>query len=170
MAVRNADNILIGGYRVFVVDGDEKHELGWMSGEARVEEQGNTVTVKESEGGTVLTLTTDKEVHLTFGLLECNPETLIMLNPSAIEIGGTGDTESDGKGFAVGTFQSDKTLVSSRARFQEISLHYRLIRTTRVQSRLILSGRLTIRKTQHAISMKSSSVKPLKLREVGGNP
>ena len=112
MAVRNADNILIGGYRVFVVDADNentKHELGWMSGEARVEEQGNTVTVKESEGGTVLTLTTDKEVHLTFGLLECNPETLIMLNPSAVEIGGAGDTEADGKGFAVGTFQSDKT-------------------------------------------------------------
>ena len=109
MAVRNADNILIGGYRVFVVDGEDKHELGWTSGEVRVEEQGNTHTVKESEGGTVLTLTTDKEVHLTFGLLECNPETLIMLNPSAVEIGGTGDTESDGKGFAVGTFQSDKT-------------------------------------------------------------
>ena len=109
MAVRNADNILIGGYRVFVVDGEDKHELGWMSGEARVEEQGNAITVKESEGGTVLTLTTDKEVHLTFALLECNPETLIMLNPSAVEIGGDGDTESDGKGFAVGTFQSDKT-------------------------------------------------------------
>ena len=93
MAVRNPDNILIGGYRVFVVDNEDKHELGWMSGEVRVEEQGNTVTVKESEGGTVLTLTTDKEVHLTFGLLECNPETLIMLNPSAVAIGGTGDTE-----------------------------------------------------------------------------
>ena len=57
----------------------------------------------------MLTLTTDKEVHLTFALLECNPETLIMLNPPAVEIGGDGDTESDGKGFAVGTFQSDKT-------------------------------------------------------------
>ena len=32
-----------------------------------------------------------------------------MLNPSAIEIGGDDDTEADGKGFAVGTFQSDKT-------------------------------------------------------------
>ena len=109
MAIRNPDNILIGGYRIFVVDNEEKHELGWTSGEVKVEEHGNTVIVKESEGGTVLTLTTDKEVHLTFGLLECNPETLIMLNPAAIEIGGENDSESDGKGFAVGTFQTDKT-------------------------------------------------------------
>ena len=109
MAVRNPDNILIGGYRIFIVDDDDKYELGWMSGEAKIEEQANSITVKESEGGTVLTLATDKEVHLTFGLLECNPDTLIRLNPSAIEIGGDDDPDSDGKGFAVGTFQSDKT-------------------------------------------------------------
>ena len=104
MAVRNPDNVLIGGYRVFIVDnsGDEpvKKELGWMSGEAKLEEQANSLTVKESEGGTVLTLATDKEVHLTFGLLEQNDDTLMMLNPSATAIEG---------GFAVGTFQSDKT-------------------------------------------------------------
>ena len=104
MAVRNPDNILIGGYRVFIVDNTAdtptKRELGWMSGEAKVEEQASSVTVKESEGGTVLTLATDKEVHLTFGLLECNIDTLIMLNPSATAVEG---------GFAVGTFQSDKT-------------------------------------------------------------
>ena len=104
MAVRNPDNVLIGGYRVFIVDDDgdnpTKHELGWMSGEAKIEEQANSTTVKESEGGTVLTIATDKEVHLTFGLLECNIDTLIMLNPSATAIEG---------GFAVGTFQSDKT-------------------------------------------------------------
>lgn len=109
MAVRNADNVLIGGYRVFIVDDEEKHELGWMSGEAKIEEQANSITVKESEGGTVLNLATDKEVHLTFSLLECNLDTLIMLNPSAIPIGGDDDLEADGKGFAVGTFQSDKT-------------------------------------------------------------
>ena len=90
MAVRNPDNVLIGGYRVFIVDDDggtpTKHELGWMSGEAKIEEQANSTTVKE--------------VHLTFGLLECNIDTLIMLNPSASAIEG---------GFAVGTFQSDKT-------------------------------------------------------------
>ena len=90
MAVRNPDNVLIGGYRVFIVDnsGDEpvKKELGWMSGEAKLEEQANSLTVKESE--------------VTFGLLECNIDTLIMLNPSATAIEG---------GFAVGTFQSDKT-------------------------------------------------------------
>ena len=113
MAVRNSDNILIGGYRVFVIEDNAgtitKHELGWMSGEAKVEQQAKSITVKESEGGTVLTLATDKEVHLTFGLLECNPDTLIMLDPSAVAIGGAGDTEADGVGFAVGTFQSDKT-------------------------------------------------------------
>ena len=104
MAVRNPDNVLIGGYRVFIVDDSGnapvKKELGWMSGEAKNEEQGNSKTVKESEGGTVLTLFTDKEVHLTFGLLEQNDDTLMMLNPSATPIEG---------GFAVGTFQSDKT-------------------------------------------------------------
>lgn len=104
MAVRNPDNVLIGGYRVFIVDNSgntpTKHELGWMSGEAKIEEQANQLTVKESEGGTVLTLATDKEVHLTFGLLEQNDDTLMMLNPSATAIEG---------GFAVGTFQSDKT-------------------------------------------------------------
>lgn len=100
MAVRNPDNIYIGGYRVFIVDGETKKELGWTSGEAKIEEQASSVTVKESEGGTVLTLATDKEVHLTFGLLECNFDTLLLLNPSATKIEG---------GFAVGTFQSDKT-------------------------------------------------------------
>ena len=113
MAVRNPDNILIGGYRIFVIQNEgndtTKHELGWMSGEAKLEEQANSITVKESEGGNVLTLPTDKEVHLTFGLLECNDDTLIMLNPSATAIGGAGDSTADGKGFAVGTFQSDKT-------------------------------------------------------------
>lgn len=104
MAVRNPDNVLIGGYRVFIVENSgntpTKHELGWMSGEAKIEEQANSLTVKESEGGTVLTLATDKEVHLTFSLLECSDEVLLMLNPSA--------TATD-NGFAVGTFQSDKT-------------------------------------------------------------
>ncbi|MBR1436948.1 MAG: hypothetical protein IJ587_00290 [Synergistaceae bacterium] len=113
MAVRNADDILIGGARVFVIEDNdgtkEYHELGWMSGEFKLEEQADSQTVKESEGGTVLTIATNKEVHLTFNLLECNLDTLLLLNPSAVAIGGEGDTEADGKGFAVGTFQSDKT-------------------------------------------------------------
>ena len=109
MAVRNADDILIGGARIFITEGEEPYELGYMTGEFKVEEQASEVIVKESEGGTVTTVGTDKEVHLTFNLLECNLDTLAKLNPSATTIGGAGDTEADGKGFAVGTFQSDKT-------------------------------------------------------------
>ena len=114
MAVRNADDILIGGARVFIVEKDNNdtptyYDLGYMQGEFKVVEQASSQTVKESEGGTVLTIATDKEVHITFNLLECNLDTLLKLNPSATAIGGDGDTTSDGKGFAVGTFQSDKT-------------------------------------------------------------
>ena len=109
MAVRNSDDILVGGARIFVIDGETKNELGYMSGEFKVEEQASSITIKESEGSTVTTLATDKEVHLTFSLLECNLDTLMLLNPSAVSIGSEGDTESDGKGFAVGTYQSDKT-------------------------------------------------------------
>ncbi|MBQ3454990.1 MAG: hypothetical protein IJG36_01015 [Synergistaceae bacterium] len=109
MAVRNADDILIGGARIFITENNEQYELGYMSGEFKIEEQASEVVVKESEGSTVTIVGTDKEVHLTFNLLECNLDTLAKLNPSATTIGGAGDTESDGKGFAVGTFQSDKT-------------------------------------------------------------
>ena len=109
MAVRNSDDILVGGYRVFIVDDQTYHELGWMSGEGKVEEQASSLPIKESEGGTVLNLATDKEVHMTFSLLECNKDTILMLNPSATKIGGAGDSSADGEGFAVGTFQSDKT-------------------------------------------------------------
>ena len=109
---RVADDILIGGYRVFIVEGQEKNELGWMSGEAKIEEQASSLTVKESEGGTVLTVATNKEVHMTFSLLECNRDTIIKLNPSATAITLSGEGSSTGgKGFAVGTFQSDKTFV-----------------------------------------------------------
>lgn len=109
MAVRNADDILIGGARVFIVEGNDKYELGYMTGEFKVEEQASSQVIKESEGATVLTIPTDKEVHFTGSLLENNLDTLLKLNPSATAIGGDGDTESDGKGFAVGTYQSDKT-------------------------------------------------------------
>ena len=95
MAVRNADDILIGGGKVYI---DEK-ELGWLSGEIKVEEQANSHAVKESEGGTVLTINLDKEVHFTFSLLEANLETLKALNPSS----------GEGTGLSVGTFQSDDT-------------------------------------------------------------
>ena len=75
---RNADDILIGGGRVYI-DGDE---IGWLSGEIKLEEQGSPLVVKESEGGTVLTLNLDKEVHFTFNLLDVNLATLRKLNPS----------------------------------------------------------------------------------------
>ena len=108
---RNADNILIGGMRLFITEGegDDKvyNDLGWLSGEFKMEETGDATTIKESEGGTVLTLNQNKEAHFTFSLLECNPETILKLNPSATAV--ENDTETGGKGFAVGTFQSDKT-------------------------------------------------------------
>jgi hypothetical protein len=105
MAVRNSDDILVGGARVFIIDGEEKKELGYMSGEFKVEEQASNVAIKESEGSTVTTIATDKEVHLTFSMLECNLDTLMLLNPSATPLG----EDADGKGFAVGTYQSEKT-------------------------------------------------------------
>ena len=110
---RIADDILIGGMRLYLVEENngqkEYYDLGWMSGEFKMEEQADSTAIKESEGSTVLNLATNKEAHFTFSMLECNLQTLLKLNPSAIEIGGEGDTTSDGKGFAVGTFQSDKT-------------------------------------------------------------
>ena len=109
MAVRNADDILIGGGRVFIVEGEDKYDLGYMQGEFKVEEQASSQVVKESEGGTVLTIATDKDVHFTCNILENNLQTLLKLNPSATAIGGEGDDEADGEGFAVGTYQSDKT-------------------------------------------------------------
>lgn len=109
MAVRTADDILVGGGRVFIVDGTKKNELGWLSGEIKFEEQANTNAVKESEGGTVLYITTDKEVHLTFSLLEANLDTFKLLNPAYHAIGGTGDTTADGEGYAAGTYQGDTT-------------------------------------------------------------
>ena len=75
---RNADDILIGGGRVYI-DGDE---IGWLSGEIKLEEQASPLVVKESEGGTVLTINLDKEVHFTFNLLDVNLDTLKKLNPS----------------------------------------------------------------------------------------
>ena len=106
MAVRNSDDILVGGARVFIVEGNDKHELGYMSGEFKVEEQATNVAIKESEGSTVITIATDKEVHFTFSMLECNLDTLLLLNPSATALD---EQTADGKGFAVGTYQSDKT-------------------------------------------------------------
>ena len=77
---RNADDILIGGGRVYI--GDDEKELGWLSGEIKLEEQASPLVVKESEGGTVLTINLDKEVHFTFNLLDVNLATLRTLNPS----------------------------------------------------------------------------------------
>ena len=39
---RVADDILIGGGRVFIGTGQEQKELGWLSGEIKFEEQANT--------------------------------------------------------------------------------------------------------------------------------
>ena len=108
---RIADDILMGGARVFIQGDNDNapYELGWLQGQIQVEEQATSQSIKESEGATVLVTAQDKEVHLTFSLLECNLDTLLKLNPSATAIGGEGDTTADGKGFAVGTFQSDDT-------------------------------------------------------------
>ncbi len=114
---RNANDVLIGGGRVFIknrtvteasgstpasVTEGEAQELGWLSGEIKVEETADATTVKESEGGTVLTIAQNKEVHLTFSLLEANIETFKLLNPSYKAISG---------GFTAGTYQSDVTYV-----------------------------------------------------------
>ncbi len=107
---RVANDILIGGVRFFIGTGQDKKELGWVAqSEIKLEEQANSTTIKESEGGTVLTIATDKEVHLTFSLLEANFETLKLLNPSYTAIGGAGDNEADGVGIASGSFQSGET-------------------------------------------------------------
>jgi len=102
---RVADNILIGGARVFIGTGENQKELGWLQGEIKGEEQANTKTVKESEGGTVLTISLDKEVHLTFSLLEANLDTFMLLNPSYAKLG----TDADGEGYAAGVYQGDTT-------------------------------------------------------------
>ena len=107
---RVADDILVGGGRVFVGSGTTKKELGWLQGEIKLEEQANTQNVKESEGGTVLTITTDKEVHLTFNLLEANLETFKLLNPSYVALDPEDeDNPADGEGYAAGVYQTDET-------------------------------------------------------------
>jgi len=58
---RAADDVLIGGGRVFL-DGQD---IGWLQGEMSLEEQGDALTVKESEGGTVVSIQNDQEVHFT---------------------------------------------------------------------------------------------------------
>lgn len=108
---RVADDILIGGGRVFIGTGENRKELGWLQGEIKFEEQANTQAVKESEGGTVLYITTDKEVHLTFNLLEANLETFQLLNPSYVAISPEDTTPADGKGYAAGVYQGDTTYV-----------------------------------------------------------
>lgn len=114
MAVRNADDILVGGGRIFIVEQEtgsatkSYYDLGYLQGEIKHSEQANSQTIKESEGGTVLTIATDKEVHFTFSLLEANLDTLKLLNPSSDSLNESGSGTS---GFAVGTFQSDDTFL-----------------------------------------------------------
>ena len=112
MAVRNADDILIGGGRVFIVTPSTGTgstptytELGYLQGEIKSEVQGSSKAVKESEGGTVLTIATDTETHFTFNLLEANLDTLKALYPSSGEL----NEANSGTGFAIGTFQADTT-------------------------------------------------------------
>jgi len=104
---RVVNDVLIGGARVFIGKGEERKELGWLAqNEIKVEEQASSKTIKESEGGTVLVYATDKEVHLTFSLLEANFEAMKMLNPSYTEIGGDDDETVEGNSLAFGSFQS----------------------------------------------------------------
>ena len=79
---RASDDVLVGGGRIFL-DGQD---IGWLQGEMSLEEQGDALTIKESEGGTVVTLQNDQEVHFTFNLLEANLDTLRMLNPSYTQV------------------------------------------------------------------------------------
>ena len=85
---RNADDILIGGGRVYIDD----VELGWIQGEIKLTEQSSPLVVKESEGGTVLNINLDKEVHFTFNLLDVNLDSLRKLNPSMGGIVQTDET------------------------------------------------------------------------------
>ena len=75
---RIQDDILVGGGRVFA----DNQEIGWLQGEFSLSESGSELTVKESEGATVLVLNQDKEVQFSFNLLEANLDTLRKLNPS----------------------------------------------------------------------------------------
>lgn len=87
---RVADDVLVGGGRVFLND----HDIGWLSDEIKVEEQTNSTAIKESEGATVVTINSDKEVHFTFNLLEANLDTLRMLNPSYTQVSYGEETKS----------------------------------------------------------------------------
>ena len=69
---RVADDVLVGGGRVYL----NNMEIGWLQGEIGLEEQGDSLTIKESEGGTVVTI----------NLLEANLDTLRMLNPSYSQV------------------------------------------------------------------------------------
>ena len=79
---RIVDDILIGGGRVFA----DNQEIGYLQGEFSLQESGDALTIKESEGATVLVLNQDKEVHFNFNLLEANLDVLRMLNPSYTQI------------------------------------------------------------------------------------
>ena len=75
---RVADDVLVGGGRVFA----DNQEIGWLQGEFSLQESGESLTIKESEGATVVVLNQDKEVTFSFNLLEANLDTLRMLNSS----------------------------------------------------------------------------------------
>lgn len=79
---RIADDILVGGGRVFA----NNQEIGWLQGDFSLQESGTELTIKESEGATVLVLNQDKEVQFSFNLLEANLDTLRMLNPSYTQV------------------------------------------------------------------------------------
>ena len=80
---RIADDVLVGGGRVFA----NNQEIGWLQGEFSLQETGSELTIKESEGATVVVLNQDKEVTFSFNLLEANLDTLRMLNPSYTPVG-----------------------------------------------------------------------------------
>lgn len=79
---RSADDVLIGGGRAFLNNLD----IGWLQGAMGIDEQKNSLAVKESEGSTVVVIDLDKEVHFKTNLLEANLDTLRMLDPSYTQV------------------------------------------------------------------------------------
>jgi hypothetical protein len=79
---RDANDVLVGGGRVFA----NGLEIGWLDGTIQLAENNTSQAIIESEGATVKVIFSDKETHFTFNLLEANVDTLILLNPSYIQL------------------------------------------------------------------------------------
>jgi hypothetical protein len=79
---RDANDVLVGGGRVFA----RGLEIGWLDGTIQIAENNSSQAIIESEGATVKVIFSDKETHFTFSLLEANIDTLVLLNPSYVQI------------------------------------------------------------------------------------